>query len=200
MRQESRRFQDFIILQLLNAEINEFLSELRDKLGSSKTESGIHITVRGPYSKKISGKKIVEYENVIRHEPIHIQGIDVFQNQKESVVYIRAHSKSLKKIWKKPDFPKKKFGFNPHITLHKTTDIRFANMISDFLKREEIELICHEFRLIAFTSKQGDLFLPDPDRRDRNLVHSNSNVLHRVANVVEEYRRRYASNNSVHIE
>ena len=156
MRNESRRFQDFILLQLLNAEINEFLSELRDKLGSSKTESGIHITVRGPYSRKIPGKNIVEFEDMIRHDPIYIQGVDVFRNRKESVVYIRAHSNSLRKIWWKPDFPVKKFGFNPHITLHKTTDIRFANMISDFLKREQIELVCHDFRLITFTSKQGD--------------------------------------------
>ena len=180
MRKESRRFQNFIFLQLLNAEINEFLSELRDKLGSSKTESGIHITVRGPYSGKVSGKSIAKFEDVIRHDPIHIQGVDVFQNQKESVVYIRAHSDSLRKIWWKPDFPVKKFGFNPHITLHKTTDIEFATMISDFLKREKIELICHEFRLISFTSKQG-FFSLDPDCRDSNLVHSNLNVLHRVS-------------------
>ena len=199
MKKESRRFQNFILLQFLNAEINEFLSELRHKLGSSRTESGIHITVRGPYSGRISGKSIAKFEDKIRDEPIHIQGVDVFQNQKESVVYIRAFSNSLRKIWWKPDFPIKEFGFNPHITLYKTTDIEFAKTISNFLKKEDIDLICSDFRLIPFAAKQGDLFPPDSNLSDREPVQLNPNVLYRVANVVEEYRKKYANNDAIHI-
>lgn len=180
------------------------MSGLMREFGNSKTESGIHITVRGPYSGRIPKKSIAKFEDIIRRDPILIRGIDVFQNQEENVVYIRAHSDSLKKIWWKPDFPVKKFGFNPHITLHKTPDVEFAKIISDFLKKENIELICHEFRLIPFTSKQGDFFSFDPDPQNRYLSELSNqefvhmDILHRAASVVEEYRRRCANNDTVY--
>ena len=199
MNNKSKSSRGFIFLQFLDAEINAFLSALRREFGNSRTENSIHVTVRGPYSGRISGKNIAKYQDIIRHDPILIHGVDIFQSQTGNVVYIRVHSDSLKKIWWKPDFPVKKFGFNPHITLHKTPDIEFARTISDFLKKEEIELICHEFRLIPFVSKQGEFFPFDPSLRDRRseelprrpLVRPD--ILHRAANVVEEYRRRYAS-------
>ena len=204
MNKDSKNFRSFIFLQFLDAGINALLSGLMREFGNSKTESGIHITVRGPYSGRIPKKSIAKFEDIIRHDPILIRGIDVFQNQVENIVYIRAHSDSLKKIWWKPDFPVKKFGFNPHITLHKTHDVEFAKIISDFLKKEDIELICHEFRLIPFTSKQGDFFPFDPDPQNRYLSELSNqglihlDILHRAANVVEEYRRRCANNDTVY--
>ena len=203
MKKESRGSQNFIFLQFLNAGINAFLSGLMREFGNPKTESGIHITVRGPYSRRIPSNVVAKFENVIRHDPIFIRGVDFFQNQTENVVYIRAHSASLKQIWWKPDFSVKEFGFNPHITLHKTPDIEFARTISDFLKKENIELICHEFRLISFTSKQGDLFPIDSPLRDRQFgdlsdhAHVFPDTLHRAANVVEDYRRRCVNNAAV---
>ena len=198
MNNKSKNSQNFILLQVLDAEINAFLSGLMREFGNSKTARSIHITVRGPYSRRIPKNAIAKFEDIIRRDPILIRGVDVFQNQTENVVYIRAHSDSLKKIWWKPDFPIKEFGFNPHITLHKTPDIGFAKTISDFLKRENIELICHEFRLIPFTSKQGDFFPLEPALRDRHFRElSNRELVHpdirdRAANVVAEYRRRCA--------
>ena len=200
MNNKSKNFRSFIFLQFLDAEINAFLSGLRRVFGNSMTESGIHITIRGPYFGRIPAENIAKFEDVIRHDPILIRGVDVFQNQTENVVYLQAYSDSLKKIWWKPDFPIRKFGFNPHITLHKTPDTEFARTISDFLKKENIELICREFRLIPFASKQGEFFPFDPPLRDRHFPeHSNRvlvhpDILHRAANVVEEYRRRCASN------
>ena len=205
MKKKSKSPRGFIFLQFLDAEINTFLSGLRREFGNSKTESSIHVTVRGPYSGRISGKIIAKYEDIIRHDPIRIRGIDIFQNQTGNVVYIRVHSDSLKKIWWKPDFPVKKFGFNPHITLHETPDIEFARTISDFLKKENIELICHEFRLIPFVSKQGEFFPFDPSLRDRRFgelsgrPHVRPDILHRAATVVEEYRSRCASNDVSHV-
>ena len=198
MKEKSKSSRSFVFLQFLDAEINTLLSGLRHEFGSSKTESSIHVTVRGPYSGRIPGKSIAKYEDIIRHDPILIGGVDIFQNQTGNVVYIRVHSDSLKKIWWKPDFPVKKFGFNPHITLHETPDIGFARTISNFLEKENIELICHEFRLIPFVSKQGEFFPFDPSLRGRPFEgiskrpHVRPDILHRAASVVEEYRSRRA--------
>ena len=174
------------------------------EFGNSKAESSIHITVRGPYSRRISEKDIAKFERIVRGDTILIHGIDVFRNQTENVVYIRVRSDSLEKIWWKPDFPVEKFGFNPHISLHKTPDMEFVNTITDFLKNEDIKLICHDFRLVPFSSKQGDFFPLDPAPRDlyfrelsnRRLVRPD--ILYRAANVVEKYRRKCANNDIVH--
>ena len=204
MNKQSANSRNFIFLQFLDAEINALLSGLMREFGGSKTESNIHITVRGPYPSRISEEDIAKFERIVRDDPILIHGIDVFRNQTENVVYIRVHSASLRKIWWKPDFPVEKFGFNPHISLHKTSDREFAKTIMDFLKNEDIKLICHDFRLIPFASKQGDLFPLDPAPRDlhfrelsnRRLIRPD--ILCRAANVVEKYRRKYADNDIVH--
>ena len=200
----NKQSRNFIFLQFLDAEINALLSGLMREFGNSKTESNIHITVRGPYSRRISEKDIAKFERIVRGDTILIHGIDVFRNQTENVVYIRVRSDSLKKIWWKPDFPKEKFGFNPHISLHKTPDMEFAKTITDFLKNEDIKLICHDFRLVPFASKQGDFFPLDPAPRDlhfrelsnRRLVRPD--ILYRAANVVQKYRRKCANNDIAH--
>ena len=196
MSSKSKNPPNFIFLEFLDPEINTLLSGLKHEFGNSEAGNDIHITIRGPYYRRISREDIAKYEHIVRDDPILIHGVDIFQNHKENVVYIRVRSDSLKKIWWKPDFPVKEFGFNPHITLHKTCDIEFARTISDFLKEEDIKLICRDFRLVPFASKQGDFFPLDPEPRDRHfrelsnrgLVHPD--ILHRAANVVEEYRKR----------
>ena len=192
---------NFIFLEFLDSEINALLSGLRHEFGNSETETDIHITVRGPYYKRISKKDITKYERIICDDPILIHGVDIFRNRTENIVYIRVHSNSLKKIWWKPDFPINEFGFNPHISLHRTPDVEFAKTILDFLKKENMKLICHEFRLIPFASKQGDFFPFDSISHDRNFwTLSNRglvrpDILHRAANIVKDYRKRCANSN-----
>ena len=195
MSSQSKNPPNFIFLEFLDPEINTLLSGLKHEFGNSETGNDIHITVRGPYYRRIPREDIAKYERIVRDDPILIHGVDMFQNHGESVVCIRVCSDSLKKIWWKPDFPVEKFGFNPHISLHRTSDVKFAKIILDFLKKEDLKLICHEFHLVPFASKQKDFFPIKSTPRDscfrelsnRGLVHPD--ILHRAANVVEEYRK-----------
>lgn len=185
---------DFVILELLDPDINALLIGLRHVFDCSERALNVHITLRGPYYTRISKANICKFEKIVCQDPITIQGIDVFQNETENIVYIGAHSDSLKQVWWKRDFPFKDFGFHPHISLHKTPDLAFAKTISDFLREEDIKLTCNEFHLTTYMSKQQNLFpsAPLPQRKcfrrlsDPGLVHSD--ILYRAAKLVEEYR------------
>lgn len=194
MSTKSKNPPCFVILELLDPDINALLIGLRHVFDCSERALNVHITLRGPYYSRISKTNICKFEKIVCQDPITIQGIDVFQNETENIVYIGAHSDSLKQVWWKRDFPFKDFGFHPHISLHKTPDLAFAKTISDFLREEDIKLTCNEFHLTTYMSKQQNLFPSDPlpqrkcFRRlsDPGLVHSD--ILYRAAKLVEEYR------------
>lgn len=185
----------FVILKLLDPDINALLLGLRHVFDCSERAPDVHITLRGPYYNRIPKANICKFEKIIGQDPITIQGIDVFQNETENVVYIGVHGDSLKQVWWKPDFPLKDFGFHPHISLHKTLDPAFAKAVSDFLRGEDIKLTCNDFRLTTYVSKQRNLFPSDPlpegkcfrKLSDIGLVHSD--ILYRAAKLVEEYRK-----------
>ena len=200
MSTKSKNPPYFVILELLDPDIKALLLGLRHVFDCSERAPDVHITLRGPYYSRIPKATICKFEKIICQDPITIQGIDVFRNGTENIVYIGVHSNSLKQVWWKPDFPLKDFGFHPHISLHKTPDPAFAKTISDFLGEEDIKLTCKDFRLTTYMSKQQNLFPSDPlpqgkcFRRlsDPGLVHSD--ILHRAAKLVEEYRREFCSN------
>ena len=193
-----------MFLEFIDPEVNALLSGLQRVFGKPKKTSNIHITVRGPYSAELSENEIERFNNIVREDPILIHGIGMFRNSEENVVFIRVTSNALKKIWWKPDFPKKQFGFNPHISLHKTTNLEYAEVISNFLSEEDIKLICHRFRLVNYFSRQGELFPSNPTPRsddfrelaNRQLIRPD--ILLRASRVVEAYRRKFVDNELAH--
>ena len=205
MNTRKRSTYRFLFLEFLDPEINTFLLGLQHAFSGRETSSGIHITVRGPYYDEIPGKDIEKYESIVRRDPILIHGIDMFQNARENVVFIRVHSDALEEIWWKPDFPKQKYGFHPHISLYKTSDIQLATLVLRFLKNEEIQLICHDFRLVPFSSKQMELFPFDAIPQKGNFSELLSRrrvrpgVLQRAARVVDDYRRKCVDSEFVHV-
>ena len=199
------RSPGFVFLEFLDPEINALLAGLQRVFGKSNTGNSIHITVRGPYPTGIPESDLIKFNCIVQDDPILIHGIGKFRNPEGNVVFIRVASDSLKKIWWKPDFPEKQFGFNPHISLHRTVDPEYAETISDFLKKEEIKLICHKFRLVPSSSRQGELFPSDPvpqhenfrELANRRLIRPD--ILLRASRVVEAYERKAVRDEIVHV-
>lgn len=153
----------FVFLEIRDADICELLNSLRSIFNQRNFKSGIHVTLRGPYVKPISEAKLADWFNKIRAHSILIANVGMFENESESVVYLKVstanNSKSLSGITRKFDFPKSKFNFNPHITLYVGNDKILAHKIYDFLRRENIELVCHSFELSVYAStSQFELF------------------------------------------
>lgn len=163
MRLKKQISPRFIFLELLDEEVNDILNNLRNIFCGKREKSNIHITVRGPYYGQIRSSDIDRYQSILKnHSPLLIGGTGIFKNSKEYIVYVKVVNDGLKKIWWKPDYPPRIFGFNPHVTIYKGPDKEFANSIYTFLKKEKLTLLCHDFHLTTFISNRSSLF-PDED-------------------------------------
>ncbi len=162
MRHKSPKLMQFLFLELLDPEINGLLCGLRAAFSDEERHTNIHITVRGPYNKTISREKLKTFSAMPGNQPLLIHGIGMFENQGNYVVYIRVWSKWLNRLWWKPDYPIEEYGFNPHISLYIGSDRILAEKIEDFLKKEGLKLLCRDFRITPFTSRQTGMFPLDP--------------------------------------
>ncbi len=153
----------FVFLEICDADICELLNDLRSVFNQKIFKSGIHVTLRGPYVNPIAENDMDDWFNKIKASAILIANAGMFENESESIVFLRVstanNSKNLSAITRKFDYPKNRFDFNPHITLYAGKDKVLANKIYEFLRKEQIELVCHSFELSIYTSNpQKELF------------------------------------------
>jgi len=148
---------NFLFLEFKDEEIVYLLSSLRKIFAQKTVKTNIHITVRGPYTKLITDEEIRKTRKKIQNDVILITGVGRFDNTRHTV-YLKVGSENLEKIWDKPDFPKSKYGYNPHITMYDGDNESLADGICEFLEKERLELLCHSFKLTPYVSKQMPLF------------------------------------------
>lgn len=198
MTSNKKRTSSFLFLEFLDPEINGLLTRLRSEFGYDDTDTEIHLTVRGPYDGPISSEEIAKHERILQDDQVFLHGAGIFENPKESIVYIKVASPNLKNIWWKRDYPREKFGYNPHISLYKGKDRELARLIYGFIEKERLELICRKFRLTPYSSKQRELFpfeqIPKENQflelANRRLVRPD--ILQRAANLVRDYKRTHS--------
>lgn len=109
---------DVLMLNVSNSKIDEILNTLRHKY--KYHFSSPHITLRGP-QRKISIEIIKKTEEILLNmkNKIEVDSIDIFQVGEDYFCVFRLNAPSLRKVWRKPDFPIRSYGYNPHITLFK---------------------------------------------------------------------------------
>lgn len=156
----------FVFLEICDADICELLNGLRSVFNQRIFKTGIHVTLRGPYVRRMDELELDEWFHKIKASAILIANAGMFENETESVVYLRVstshNSKNLSAITRKFDYPKNRFDFNPHITLYAGNDKEKAKRIYEFLRKEQIELACHSFELSVYTSTPQSELFPDP--------------------------------------
>jgi len=92
----------------------------------------VHITVRGPYSKRLSQPKEKEYSSIISKEEICVKGVSNFFESNQNTVFFECEENSnLRKIWKKTTYK----DYNPHITLYDGNDKLFASELFEVLNQ-----------------------------------------------------------------
>ncbi|MBI5075749.1 MAG: hypothetical protein HZB62_11380 [Nitrospirae bacterium] len=170
----------FVFLELLDIDVNAILNGLRNAFNEKKSSSNIHITVRGPYSHKIKPGDLDRYELLLQqYAPLFIGNVGIFNNHGEYIVYVKVVSEGLRKLWWKPDYPISQYGFNPHITIYKGQNKEFARRVFDFLKIEDLTLLCRKFHLTTYTSNKTPLFQDDVVIEDEDVSFlSQSDVDH----------------------
>ena len=87
---------------------------------SEKTPA--HITVRGPYDRRLPAKIEQEIDATMRGAKVDVLGVSAFLNQHQNTIYLRCSAPELSHVWYKPNYP-----FNPHLTLYDGDDRAFAD-------------------------------------------------------------------------
>ncbi len=160
----------FLFVILGDDEIVNLLTELRRIFYNNPKTSPIHITLRGPAKHPIEAPTLREAIAEIKQTPILINGAGIFEVQNIKYVYLKARSPYIEKYMFKPDFPKKLFNANPHITLFESTNSELANRVRNFLNREIKPLYCHEFEISSHLSRQLKLpFIDAPPFTEKSI-------------------------------
>jgi hypothetical protein len=156
----------FVFLEINDSEIIALISGLREIATGSRPLSNVHITVRGPYSREISARQVEKYRRAMRADPILFQGVGNFQAKDRQLVYLAVHHPGLRRIWWKPDFPVRTFGFNPHVTIYEGTDADRASRLTAFLRKENLKLVTWDFSVTPYVSDHRDLFQAPQHREE----------------------------------
>jgi hypothetical protein len=184
----------FVLLELTDPEISGLLLGLRIIFTGKKEQlSNIHLTARGPYSSKISRKLLEKWSQIIANDVLEIGNVGMFSNPDGYIIYLGVYAENLKEIWHKPDYPIKKYGFNPHITLYYGSDLNYAKRILAFLSNENLNFKTHQFQLVEYVSGQKGLIHHHriADKDFPNLISEGKikpGILQRAKRAVREYR------------
>lgn len=152
----------FVFLEIIDPDINALFSAFSQAINGEKPKKATHLTIRGPYSKKVSKKLFGELNSIMEYDVLQIGGVGKFSNPDEHVVYLKVDSPHLRQVWYKPDYPIKKYGFNPHISIYRGNNLELADKLYDFFLNEKLLFNCAEFQIATYVSKSSDrILIPD---------------------------------------
>lgn len=148
----------FLYLKIDDPKIIKFIGDLIKPI-SVTTEDWLHITLRGPLKEPPDIDDIKRWNKIIEGNELYIQGVGRFNNPDEEVVYLKVNMSNLDRIYYKKDFPKKKYGFHPHISIYRGHDKKRADEIEEFLKMQNIKLSCQSdgYSLTEYPLRQHDM-------------------------------------------
>jgi 2'-5' RNA ligase len=156
-------FEYLVLLEIRDDEIASLIHALRRVFTGKSSRTPVHVTLRGPYSSPIDSKRLAKWMNEIQDDVLLISGAARFETHDEHVVFLKVsatnNTDNLNRITRKHDFPKSRYGFNPHITIYSGPDKLAADAAYRFLLQERLEVLCRDFELgVHAISPQYDLF------------------------------------------
>lgn len=146
--------RQFVLLEILDKDVRQLLSSLRAIFSGEPARAPVHVTIRGPYPQPVRKDLMSNLEARLHNDVLLIAGAGIFRAKKSAAVYLKVSAKRLRSVWWKPDYPVKTHGFNPHITMYEGSDLGLAEAIYEFLRKEKIELVCHEFKVAMHAAGQ----------------------------------------------
>lgn len=148
----------FLFLEIADRQVVTLLNELRGAFSEKPRATTVHITLRGPYKELPQYEELQNFSDLIRQEGVLISGVGTFSDDKTNVVFLRVQNPKLRKLLWKPDFPRLKHGFHPHITIYEGKDREKADAIARFLQSEKLVFLCNNVSLRLHDTTQPDLF------------------------------------------
>ncbi len=123
--------KSFYVLYPQDKIINNILNAIK-VLSDDSQRTGAHITVRGPYSKKLAQSTVDICSHNITDTSLHFSKVGNFFDYGQNTVFFKCDdNENLRKIWKKKEYE----DFKPHVTLYDGTDKKFAKRLFDKLQQ-----------------------------------------------------------------
>jgi hypothetical protein len=136
----------FYVLHVKTKPLADCLDAIRFLCNPTEKQRA-HITVRGPYKKKIDVRGINEK---VTGGIVSFDGIGNFFDSCQNTVFFRCSAPRLRAVWSKSDFP-----FNPHLTIYDGKSPEFAHRLFDLISRYEYPLRFRAEELEAIESRKG---------------------------------------------
>ncbi len=122
-------------------------------LANMQQRTEAHITIRGPYKRRLAKNYIEEYSNIISNVKLNIFKVDNFFQYNQNTVFYRCDDNELlRKVWKKFSYN----NFNPHITIYDGRDSEWAKKIYDVLRQDFQPFECMIDELTYLEPKRND--------------------------------------------
>jgi len=151
--------KEVLTLEIRDEAIKSLFKSVRTHFNKGKVPKTPHLTIRGPYSGHIPPNVPAEVAKTLGgNVRFRVGGVGRFDSDSEHVVYLNIidDNEKLRKVWWKPDFPLKDFGFNPHITVFRGSKAE-ADRVFDFLEKQHIYVPITMYELRADTIGQREL-------------------------------------------
>lgn len=149
----------FLLLKLCDQEIVDFINALKEIFNNEKPTVYPHVTLRGPFENFVPRKDIEEVQKYLSEEdPVIIEGIGMFVNNGNHIIYFKANKKNFEKAIYKKDYPISEYGVNPHITFYKGNNYRKAQAIYNFMNSiNNLRLECYKSEIVCYSKKENKL-------------------------------------------
>jgi len=136
----------FYVLHIKDRRLSDCVEAIRF-LSDPQEKHRAHITVRGPYEKRID---ISNLNRLIAGDVVAIDRVGNFFDAGQNTVYFACSSKELGRVWKKKDYP-----FNPHITLYDSGSSEFARRLYEVLSKYKYNVSFRVDQLEPIEWKKG---------------------------------------------
>jgi 2'-5' RNA ligase len=136
----------FYVLHVRERDLSDCLDAIRF-LSDPAEKQRAHITLRGPYQKKIDVKAINER---IAGRIVSIDGVGNFFSSNQNTVFFQCSAPVFRAVWHKEDFP-----FNPHLTIYDGRSSEFAHRLYELVSPYRYSLRFRAEQLDAIQSRRG---------------------------------------------
>jgi 2'-5' RNA ligase len=161
----------FYVLYPKDKRIEDALNAIR-VLSDDSQRTSAHITVRGPYSRKLSKSQVENFSKNIANTSLHFSRVGNFFDYGQNTVFFKCDdNEGLRKIWKKTGYK----DFKPHITLYDGTDKKFARKLFNKLQQN--------FKSFDFKVDELSYLEPKPDDKDEMEFY-----LHRLGEEIVNFK------------
>jgi hypothetical protein len=140
MRSDSSQFKKIFYVLYIDNEIGKCIDAIRF-IASPKEKHASHVTVRGPYKRRISVKKI---NSKLKGNIIRISGVGSFISRvnNQTTVFFKCDGTHLRNVW-----GKREFGYEPHITVYDGEDFDFAEELYRLMNQFYFDLTFYSDQL-----------------------------------------------------